>query len=79
MIACIIFSKISFFYSCTNSVLANTIYIHKLIHCQNPYIKSCFSKKEVSRAPLCCPCIQEKEDDDDEEGEENVILEISFL
>ena len=49
-----------------------------LIHCQNPYIKSCFSKKEVSRAPLCCPCIQEKEDDDDE-GEENVILEISFL
>ena len=77
MIACIIFSKI-FFNSYTNSVLANTIYIHKLIHCQNPYIKSCFSKKEVSRAPLCCPCIQEKEDDDDE-GEENVILEISFL
>ena len=78
MIACIIFSKISFFIHSYNSVLANTIYIHKLIHCQNPYIKSCFSKKEVSRAPLCCPCIQEKEDDDDE-GEENVILEISFL
>ena len=77
MIACIIFSKI-FFNSYTNSVLANAIYIHKLIHCQNPYIKSCFSKKEVSRAPLCCPCIQEEEDDDEGE-EENVILVISFL
>ena len=79
MIACIIFSKISFFIHSYNSVLANTIHIHKLIHCQNPYIKSCFSKKDVSRALLCCPCIQEEEDDDDEGEEENVILVISFL